>query len=305
MPSISSAGFGDIMIDGKKRTHPTLTLDALRAEIAHALVVSAWDLDQELLLDSEKLLSGGADTVFHEPRLLILDSGCYECRDIAVWSPEAHNSLLDRLPDPLAINIALVNFDLQEPYEAQIEAAQDQLGREDDRVKVCLLKPPEDKREHDLSALAAHVRALRFADVIGVAEKDLGEAFRERVRAVIQLRKLLDESGFEETPLHLFGSLDPVLSPLYFAAGADIFDGLTWLRYAYHDGIGSYSEAVSIIDGDLSRPTEARRLARRRKNLEFLRTLQDKMRILANTHDWGDLGALGERIEQVWKQASS
>ncbi len=46
---------------------------------------------------------------------------------------------------------------------------------------------------------------------------------------IAKLRKALDKAGLN-IPLHVFGSLDTVTTPLYFLAGADIFDGLTWLR---------------------------------------------------------------------------
>jgi hypothetical protein len=36
-------------------------------------------------------------------------------------------------------------------------------------------------------------------------------------------------------PIHIFGSLDSVSTPLYFFAGADIFDGLSWARFVYHN----------------------------------------------------------------------
>jgi hypothetical protein len=267
--------------------------------------VSAWDLQRGLLLGSEELLAGAEGTVFHNPRLLIVDSGCYEQRDASMWSLNAHDQLIADLPESSLMNIALVNFDLQSPYDDQIASAQNQLGGQEGRIKVCLLKPPEGRREHDLDALSATLRKARWADVIGVAEKDLGDTLGDRIRGVTRIRDLMDAALFEDTPLHLFGSLDPVLSPLYFVAGADIFDGLTWLRYAYHNGVGSYSDAVSIIDGDLSRQTEVRRWQQCRKNLEVLRTVQENMRILGRDGDWADLGPFGNEIRQAWRRATS
>src|SRR5690606_12652207 len=61
-------------------------------------------------------------------------------------------------------------------------------------------------------------------------------------------------------PLHIFGSLDPVACPLFFLAGADIFDGLTWLRYGYFNGTAIYRQNILATgnmpagtrDGELS-----------------------------------------------------
>jgi hypothetical protein len=44
-------------------------------------------------------------------------------------------------------------------------------------------------------------------------------------------------------PIHIFGSLDTVTTPLYYFAGADIFDGLSWLRFVYHDGNTAYIDS--------------------------------------------------------------
>ena len=42
----------------------------------------------------------------------------------------------------------------------------------------------------------------------------------------------LDDAGVG-IPIHVFGSLDPLISPIYWLAGAEIFDGLTWINMAY------------------------------------------------------------------------
>ena len=55
------------------------------------------------------------------------------------------------------------------------------------------------------------------------------------MKNIAQIRRALDGVGLD-TPLHVFGSLDTVTTPMYFMAGADIFDGLTWLRFAFYNG---------------------------------------------------------------------
>ena len=50
-----------------------------------------------------------------------------------------------------------------------------------------------------------------------------------------------------ETPIHVFGSLDTVTTPMYFLAGADIFDGLTWLRFAFHGGYTVYKHNYGAL----------------------------------------------------------
>jgi hypothetical protein len=64
---------------------------------------------------------------------------------------------------------------------------------------------------------------------------------------IARLRMALTNAGLE-TPIHIFGSLDTISTPLYFLAGADIFDGLTWLRYAYHKGNTIYRQNFGALE---------------------------------------------------------
>lgn len=77
---------------------------------------------------------------------------------------------------------------------------------------------------------------------LGVTEKELGGNFKERMINIARIRKALNGVGLENMPIHIFGSLDTVSTPLYFVAGADIFDGLTWLRFAYYKGMTIYRQ---------------------------------------------------------------
>ena len=64
---------------------------------------------------------------------------------------------------------------------------------------------------------------------------------------IARLRIALDGVGLNP-PIHVFGSLDTIGTPLYFFAGADIFDGLTWLRYAFHKGKTIYKHNYGAIE---------------------------------------------------------
>lgn len=123
-------------------------------------------------------------------------------------------------------------------------------------------------------------------DIIGVTEKELGRSVLERMVAVARLRKLIKDDGYD-TPIHVFGSLDPVTTPLYFLSGADIFDGLTWLRYAYKDGHAIYRQnyavaelPIDMIDGSSNAQIHSR-------NYSELRTLEEEMKrfLVRNKYD--------------------
>ena len=88
---------------------------------------------------------------------------------------------------------------------------------------------------------------LRGFNIIGVTEKDLGANLLDRLMRVAILRKGLDDVGVN-APIHLWGGLDPILTPLFFFAGAEIFDGISWLRYAYNKGIAINRECYAVVE---------------------------------------------------------
>ncbi len=53
-----------------------------------------------------------------------------------------------------------------------------------------------------------------------------------------------------ETPIHIFGCLDPISIWLFYLCGADVFDGLFWLRFAFHNNIPIYRSTWAILTGN-------------------------------------------------------
>lgn len=49
---------------------------------------------------------------------------------------------------------------------------------------------------------------------LGVTEKELGGNFKERMINIARIRKALNGVGLENMPIHIFGSLDTVSTPL-------------------------------------------------------------------------------------------
>ena len=54
-----------------------------------------------------------------------------------------------------------------------------------------------------------------------VIEKELGDSALVRMERIARLRRALDDAEVK-APVHVFGALDPILSCMYFLAGAEI-----------------------------------------------------------------------------------
>jgi hypothetical protein len=210
------------------------------------------------------------------------------------FSLEQYRAVLDAWPKD--VRAVAVNYDRpSDDLGEQIEAATSlcpgrELGRE------LLLKPGDRVPIAGLiNQLGHHAQALAGIDVIGVTEKEAGETLIDQLRVIANLRQRLDRIGFEDTPIHIFGGLDPIRTPLYFLAGADIFDGLTWLRYGFEMGRAVYIKALAAVEHPRIPINEAEWLVRRSNFFEITR-MQTAMRKFLATKNPADLHEMGNRF---------
>jgi hypothetical protein len=323
VPSFSSRGFGAIRPDPERPEDPERSvvselLEFFAREIHETFLVSAYDLHHRFLEAGDNLDSPDwTANPLSNPRVMIIDSGGYEVRqgvdggeliqDLRTprpWDEQTYGELLDRLPEA-AVNCAAVAWDRPgKSYEIQIRAAQDFLGGRSRLTPIMLLKPEDENRPHNWKLLESNASRLGFFSVIGVTEDELGSSLLDRVVAVMELRELLRRNELDK-PIHIFGALDPLFVPVYFAAGADIFDGLTWLRYAYWHGLAVHHRQGPLLSGQAEQRDEKRFWAVPAANLSELQRLHSRLlRFKAENEDWSVyddtmLGRSGERAGDI------
>lgn len=273
VPAFSSKGFGlrSIKRNGHRQDYTPVVYelsDFARSE-STAVLISAYDLHFGHF-NAPELLDYEPQDYLRNARLVFVDSGGYELipdfdstepRDFppqiksGYWSEE-YASVLEHytsLENPLPLMVA--NFDhgsRRKPLHEQIEEARTLFRRFPECTTNFIIKPLTKSGEvvnpQDLSPTA--FADLRGFSVIGVTEKELGRNVIDRLKGVAALRKGLDEAG-NEAPIHVWGGLDPIMTPLYFFAGAQIFDGVSWLRYAFKNGVAVNRECHSILNEDM------------------------------------------------------
>lgn len=311
IPSFSSRGFPS-RPDGlsEAATH----LEVTRSHLTETLLVSAYDLHHRLLPQVAELTSADHwDTLWATPQLLVVDSGGYELGGqwdgSELWHDEHKPlpfdrddfaGLVDQLPadrDLLVITWDHLESGERRPdYDSQVAQAQRFAEIRPHLLIDVLLKPPEGRSTVHADDLKPHARLLRFANVIGVTEKELGDTIVERASALALLRTVLDAEGVT-APIHVFGALDPLFVALYFLAGAELFDGLTWLRYGIHDGLSVYRQSASLLDRDFDTPAPVRRAQRQLRYLAALKESKRALRTFAESG--GDFAALGHHATAV------
>lgn len=272
IPSFSSRGFPDV----------SKIIDALRVNVSEMCLVSAFDLAHGYApVDFETL----AD-------IIIIDSGMYEVAPSAVaadvylpeasdrkWTREEYSSLLaSASPRMNKTNVIVVSFDSYAPLKEQIERALADFRNAPDAASDFLLKPEVAGQIHD-SLVLTKAQVANF-DIIGVTERELGHSVISRCRALFRLRASLTTAGLS-TPIHVFGSITPAAVTTYFLCGADIFDGLNWLRVGL-DGAGVSAPSEFAITQKLWANDDAEALLELwRRNLRALQRTQGALKRFA------------------------
>jgi hypothetical protein len=318
VPSFSSKGFdvekrkdGGAKLKGRPRSEASKYLQLFGNSLIESFLVSAYDIHYDLFDDLVKVRSKYESTVMAGPSLVFLDSGLYEARPgsdageavqemrlPADWDEAMYSAVVDSLPADGA-NIAVVSWDTYTTYRKQIEAAQEFFATRRGHLSVLLLKPEKENAYYDVAKLTPDATRLAAFGVIGVTEKELGGSVIERAATIARLRDLLDEADVD-APIHVFGGLDPLDAPLYFAAGAEIFDGLTWLRYAFVDGIAVRRDSWPLLHRQVDIGADQRTLATQSHNLDALRLLIRSMKRFTGGEGWT---VYGERTASLLQDA--
>ena len=240
IPSFSSKGFPDV----KK------TVEYCSELIDGPTLVSAYDLHY-----------GHIAPPFEFASTIFLDSGGYEAsKDTElsdfgaiehkpkVWTQEMHEEELSKWA--ATVPSVFISYDHPKhrlPIEGQIARANAMAPGRSNFVREILIKP--EKKTHTLlnvKSIVNNIHALGTFGVIGITEKEIGNSILDRMKNIALIRKELTKASFD-TPIHVFGSLDTISTPLYFLAGADIFDGLTWLRFAFMEGKTVYKHNFGAL----------------------------------------------------------
>ena len=295
VPSFSSKGFARSKSDHK-------------SEIGKILATSGEFLTESYLISAYDIhyghIPGPSDLPF-TPEMIFLDSGGYE-----ISTDRDYSSVIDPLPapDPWDISkwesvvaswpeemaVVAVSYDHHEervPFGEQVALARSRFKKCSQHLHSFLLKPETDSQmtlERALKSAMADARELGSFDVVGVTEKEIGRSMLDRMARIARLRSAMDEAEVT-APIHVFGALDPLSVCLYYLSGAEIFDGLTWIRYAYEDGRCIYTHNLGVLKYGLHVQDDAVRSRALADNYYSMQDLQRRLREFEVTQNFEKL----------------
>ena len=253
------------------------------------ILISAYDIKHRLLSPPYELGSA-----------IFLDSGGYEISRITDlsdvgddtagkldWSEEDHAALVANWNPK--VPTAVISYDhpkKRHSVREQIHRAKTMKLSREDIVREVLIKPETVGQNFvQMEMVLKNVREFAGVGVIGVTEKEIGNSVLERMFNIAQLRQALTKVGLD-TPIHVFGSLDTVTTLFYFVAGADIFDGLTWLRYAFKDGRTLYRQDFGISDLGIATKSYSVEAQCWHRNYSYMTDMQLEMERFPTNHDF-------------------
>lgn len=254
IPSFSSKGFS---LNNKDVSESTEALEVSKEFLTESLLISAYDIHHKHIpfLEEKYICT----------EVTFIDSGGYETSDVydlsttvkyiypsKKWTLEEYKEVLNNWPKHKAS--VIISYDHgkeRHSLDLQIQEASALFATYPNCLSDFLIKPESDlQMQIQLPNILDRIHQMKNFSIIGVTEKELGSSILKRMIHIYKLRSALD-SVSNSSPIHVFGSLDPITSILYFLAGAEIFDGLTWLKYSYYNGSAIYQSNYGILSTEM------------------------------------------------------
>ena len=271
VPSFSSKALADI----------GPVFEALKLDITESFLVSAYDISYgNLKLPSEALAE-----------VLFLDSGGYEVsKDYDVmdpqypsaepkkWCQKDFQKVLQEIDTVMPTFVTAFDHpNERQSISQQINNAVETFKCFPDMGREILFKPETVNAPLvPIDSLIYHVRKFSEFDIVGITETELGSSVLDRMVSIARLRRAMDENNVKK-PLHVYRSLDPVCTPLYFLAGADIFDGLSWIRFSYWKDMAVHHKNRSLLEFGPYERDERALIRCCAQNLYFLTNLKRRL----------------------------
>ena len=190
------------------------------------------------------------------------------------WTRKKYQETLKNIGE--RSNAIVVNFDETGTLEDQIFKASEDFSLVPHAASDFLVKPANELEWVNLPKLGLHLDQLAQVSAIGIAAREAGDSLLTRCCSVVMLRDMLNQAGLD-TPIHVFGAINPYEVLAYFFCGADIFDGLNWFRCLFRSS-GSIPISDSATDDFRWNLTDSDlQIQAWTHNLRFLFQLQEGM----------------------------
>lgn len=279
------------------------TLDVLSEVITGPFLLSAYDFyytDPFPKITFSELVffdSGGYESAIEKD---VEEFGLYK-PDPFEWNRAKHSEAVNRFDEE--IPKVIISYDHPSErmtVDKQIEHANKLFRTKEGIIKELLIKPESEKsRRIKLAGFFENIESVSDFNILGFTEKELGKSVLDRMTAIAKIRQHLEEHSIE-IPLHIFGSLDTITTPLYYISGADIFDGLSWLRFVFDDGETHYINTYGPEKFGIHENSDGVWIRSVYQNYNYLGRLKINLEHFQSTGDFTKLGCKSDFFESAF-----
>jgi len=300
--------------------------DFLKSEVEELILVTSELIHDTALISAFdlKYYLGSADKLLRKlnllPELLFIDSGGYETIEdydlsevyrypirTREWNVKFHEEELKKFPK---IPLVVISYDNGQErrisLKNQIERAKKLFAKFPDQLNDFLIKPSKREASYlNFDEVLENISLMKKFNIIGVTEKELGSSISQRMQNIKTLRTSLDSVNCT-SPIHIFGNLDPLTSVLYFVSGAEIFDGLSWLRYGFHQGLSINKSNIDMLEGRVNELDYVNSNMAMFQNLIYMRRLTQEMKTFVKKYKEGkedeafnSLQFIGSKVKDI------
>ena len=304
VPSFSSRGF---RFDSRGKSEIDKIYKNTAEILVESMLVSAYDIHYGHLPKPNRFR--------FSPALTIVDSGGYETgadhdfssiynftHKTKKWNINLLGKIYKSWPD--RIPAVFVNFDkgtAGKSVSTQIKDAKSLFRNHPRHLHNFLLKPTRKCKgllSKTVKIALSTIKEFGTFHIIGMTEKELGRSMLDRMETIARLRLSLDEARII-SPIQIFGALDPLSACLYSVSGAEIFDGLTWLRFAYSEGKCVYSHNQGVMGASIDMHDDFVQFKILSDNYNEWRRLQLNLRDFVTTKDYSKLGPHADIVKKA------
>ena len=292
-------------------SRPDKLLETVREIINGPILISAYDYYYKL---------GKTPKILNFTDLIFLDSGGYECTkdrdDMGLathnakpkrWTRDMHKKVIrEWSPEIPTVVVSYDHPNVRNSIEKQLNDAASIFEPDDHRfLKEILIKPElrKDKMVR-IENLELCAESLKKFDILGITDKELGISINQRMRNIVKVRETLDKVGIS-IPIHIFGSMDTTTTPLYFLAGADIFDGLAWLRFVFEGGNTMYIPSSATKSFGTAENVKNMWIRSVYHNYNYMQDLKLQMEKYVRTSDFNSFKYNAEFFKQSYEYLES
>lgn len=218
---------------------------------------------------------------------LFVDSGGYETSTLdkssKIWNEKLMQQVYKNIYDCNNFSnsiLVLTTYDSHKNFFSQIQSALKLQSLFPNSIIDFLIKlndndaPKSNNLHNEILQYADYIKIFQ---IVGLTEEELGNTIRERILNIIAIKKALNTIEWNGY-LHIFGGLDPCLIKLYYYAGANIFDGLSWQRMYFND----YTSLSSMCYANINDTEHANRFNLMLKNLAYLQSISCQLSALGS-----------------------